>query len=99
MGGGQDPLRGYFLRAPALPSARGGKKIRVGEEDWIPCLVVFGEKERASGTLSVRVREDGSRRELRGEELASLVREKTREMPFRPLPLPVRLSRRPIFVG
>jgi threonyl-tRNA synthetase len=76
-----------------------GKKIRAGEEDWIPYLVVFGEKERASGQLSVRVREDGSQRALRPEALAALIREKTRGMPFRPLPLPVPLSRRPIFVG
>jgi threonyl-tRNA synthetase len=75
------------------------KKIRAGEEDWIPYLVVFGGKERASGNLSVRVREDGSQRELQAEALAGLIREKTRGMPFRPLPLPVRLSRRPIFVG
>jgi threonyl-tRNA synthetase len=78
---------------------RVGKKIRDGEEDWVPYLVVFGEKERGSGQLSVRVREDGSRRELPAEELAGLIREKTRGMPFRPLSLPVRLSRRPIFVG
>ncbi len=76
-----------------------GRKIRAGEEDWIPYLVVFGEKERASGQLSVRVRDDGSRRELSAEELASLIREKTHGMPFRPLPLPVLLSQRPIFVG
>jgi hypothetical protein len=47
----------------------------------------------------VRVRDDGSRRELPAEELADLIREKTRGMPFRPLSLPVLLSRRPIFVG
>ncbi len=76
-----------------------GKKIRAGEEDWIPYLVVYGEKERSSGELSVRVREDGSRGELRAEALAGLIRERTRGMPFRPLPLPVLLSRRPIFVG
>jgi len=47
----------------------------------------------------VRVRNDGSRRELRAEELAALIRAKTRGLPFRPLPLPARLSQRPIFVG
>jgi threonyl-tRNA synthetase len=76
-----------------------GKKIRAGEEDWIPYLVVFGEKERGSAPLSVRVRDDGSRRELRAEELAALIREQTRGLPFRPLALPARLSHRPIFVG
>jgi threonyl-tRNA synthetase len=76
-----------------------GKKIRAGEEDWVPYLVVFGEKERGSGQLSVRVREDGSRRELSVDELADQIREKTRAMPFRPLSLPAQLSRRPIFVG
>jgi threonyl-tRNA synthetase len=61
--------------------------------------VVIGEKERASGQLSVRAREDGSRRGLSAGELASVIREKTQGMPFRPLSLPIQLSRRPIFVG
>jgi threonyl-tRNA synthetase len=78
---------------------RVGKMIRDGEADWIPYLVVVGEKERASGQYSVRVREDGSQRKLCADALAGLIREKTRGMPFRPLPLPVLLSRRPIFVG
>jgi threonyl-tRNA synthetase len=76
-----------------------GRKIRAGEEDWIPYLVVFGEKEQTCGQLSVRAREGGSRRELWVEELGALIREKTRGLPFRPLALPVRLSHRPIFVG
>lgn len=95
-----DQLCGSCVRAEV--DDRGetvGKKIRAGEEDWIPYLVVLGERERASGQLSVRVREDSSRPALDAEALAAVIREKTRGLPFRPLPLPVRLSRHPIFVG
>jgi threonyl-tRNA synthetase len=75
------------------------KMIRDGETDWVPYLVVLGEKERASGRFRVRAREDGSQPEMSAAELASLLRQKTHGMPFRPLPLPPQMSRRPIFVG
>ena len=34
-----------------------GKKIRNAEKEWIPYIVVVGEKEKESGVLTVRVRE------------------------------------------
>ncbi len=76
-----------------------GKRIRLGEQEWAPYLVVLGERERESGTLTVRCREDKSRQEMSLDALISLVREKTRDMPFRPLPLPRLVSRRPGFYG
>ena len=76
-----------------------GKKIRNGEQDWVPYLVVVGEKEQSSGELSVRFREDKSQRGMSVEELVELVRSKKQGMPFRPLPLPRLISRRPIFHG
>ena len=33
------------------------KKIREAEQEWVPYIIVVGEKEIESGTLSVRVRE------------------------------------------
>jgi threonyl-tRNA synthetase len=76
-----------------------GKKVRSGEREWIPYLLVVGDRERSSGMLSVRVRADGSQKEMAPEALAGLVAEQTEGMPFRPLPLPVRLTERPIFCG
>ncbi|MCE5321813.1 hypothetical protein LLG46_00700 [bacterium] len=76
-----------------------GKKIRRSEQDWVPYTVVLGEKEQASGILTVRERSGGGQKILGLEELADSVRVKTQKMPSRPLPMPVLLSRRPIFYG
>ena len=76
-----------------------GKKVRDGETEWIPYLVVFGEREERTRRLSVRVRENAGRTEMSLAELVEMIRYKTRGMPFRPLPLPKRVSKRPIFSG
>jgi threonyl-tRNA synthetase len=76
-----------------------GKKIRNGEHEWIPYLLVVGDREKDSGRLTVRVREDGAQEQMTTEELIGLIHEKTAGMPFRPVPLPMLLSRRPIFFG
>jgi threonyl-tRNA synthetase len=76
-----------------------GRKIRNGEKEWIPYLLVVGERERASGRLSVRCRAERGQREMGLDEFAGLVREQTEGLPFRPLPLPVLVGRRPVFYG
>jgi threonyl-tRNA synthetase len=76
-----------------------GKKIRSGEKEWIPYLLVVGEQEKASGMLAVRSREDGGRREMTFNDFVEAVRSKTHGMPYRPLPLPRLVSRRPVFYG
>ncbi len=76
-----------------------GKKIRNGEKEWIPYLLVVGEKEKYSGQLSVRSREDRSQQTMSVDEFIRFVNEKTAGMPFRPLPLPKLVSRRPVFYG
>jgi len=78
---------------------RVGKKVRHGEQEWAPYLIVYGEKEETSGQIAVRSREDGSHQTMGVEALVALLDEKRAGMPFRPLPLPVRLSRRPSFFG
>jgi threonyl-tRNA synthetase len=74
------------------------KKIRNAEREWIPYIVVIGEKE-LKGKLAVRIRESGTQEELSIEELIQRVREQCKAKPFKPLPLPARLSRRPKFIG
>jgi len=74
------------------------KKIRDAETEWIPYVIVYGERERKSGMLSVRIREEGGGiRRMKPEELIKEVREKTRGKPFKKLPLPKLLSARPSF--
>ena len=76
-----------------------GKKIRNAEMEWVPYIIVIGEKEKKSGKLAVRFRKTSQVRDMTPEELVKEIRNHTKDMPFRKLPLPVELSKRPIFVG
>jgi threonyl-tRNA synthetase len=76
------------------------KKIREAEQEWIPYIVVIGEKEVESGNLSVRDREiRGAQQNLPVESLVEKIKAKTAGMPFKPLPLPKNISSRPSFHG
>jgi threonyl-tRNA synthetase len=76
------------------------KKIREAEQEWVPFIIVVGEKEIESGMLSVRVRElKGQQQNMTAEELIAKVSEKIAGKPFKPLPLPIYLSKRPQFHG
>ena len=76
-----------------------GKKVRDAEEEWIPYLAVVGERERRSGCLAIRSREEGGREEMTLDALIETIRTRAEGMPFRPLPLPKLVSKRPIFCG
>lgn len=76
-----------------------GKKIRNGEREWIPYILVVGQKEIDSGKLMVRIRATREEKEMTFEELVARIREETKGMPYRPIPIPPRVSRRPIFFG
>jgi len=75
------------------------KKIRDAEREWIPYIVVLGEKEKGAEKVPVRVREDGKLHQMSVKELVLEVKGRTRGMPYRPLPLPMSVERRPRFVG
>jgi threonyl-tRNA synthetase len=76
------------------------KKIREAEQEWIPYIIVIGEKEVESGTLSVRDREvRGSQQTMTVDELLTKITGKIAGKPSKPLPLPRNLSRRPQFHG
>ncbi|MEM5804410.1 MAG: threonine--tRNA ligase [Candidatus Aenigmatarchaeota archaeon] len=75
------------------------KKVRDAEQDWVPLIVVVGEKEKESGLLAVRFRESGAVESMRPEDVVKYVKEKTAGYPFRELPFPVLLTKRPIFHG
>ncbi|MCS7098532.1 MAG: threonine--tRNA ligase [Candidatus Methanomethyliaceae archaeon] len=72
------------------------RKIRDAEMEWIPYIIVLGEKEVNSGELSVRIRGEGIfKRTL--DSLISEISEKLSSKPRIPLCLPMLLSMRPKF--
>jgi threonyl-tRNA synthetase len=75
-----------------------GRKIRDAEKEWINMIVVYGEKEKESGMLPVRLR-SGDIKELTVDELKENIENKLSGLPFAGLSLPVHLSKRPIFRG
>lgn len=75
-----------------------GRKIRDAEKEWIPLTVVYGEKEAASGMLPVRERQ-AAQRDMKITELEDHARHLQGGRPTAALPVPVRMTMRPIFHG
>ena len=71
------------------------KRIREAETEWIPFILVIGDKEAESTTLVIRDRRVGTQIESNIEELIESVRKETKDKPFMPLNLPKYLSKRP----
>jgi len=76
-----------------------GKKIRMAEKEWVPYIIVIGEKEKDTGMLSVRDRELGSQISVTAEDLKKKIENSISGFPQRQLPLPFLLSKRPKFRG
>lgn len=75
------------------------KKIMNAEQEWIPYIIVIGEKEVRSNMLTVRIRRSGDKAvEMRLNEFIELVRSEIEGFPFRPLYYSEWLSRRPEIV-
>jgi threonyl-tRNA synthetase len=74
-----------------------GKRIREAEKEWIPFIIVVGEKEESDHSkFMVRVRGKGEIKmspSLLKHEISSAASGR----PFAPLPLPKLMSRRPSF--
>jgi len=75
------------------------KRVREAEMEWVPYIVVVGEKEVESNVLAVRDRKTQKIRKMSLEDLISEIKDSTKNKPFKPLPLPRYLSRRPQFYG
>ena len=74
-----------------------GKKIRNAGGEWAPFVVVIGDRELEGAELTVNVRETGQKVSMGVQELIDVIRLETKGMPFRPLPLPLKLSKRVAF--
>jgi threonyl-tRNA synthetase len=80
-----------------------GKKIRDAGREWIPYVAVIGDEELSSGQLSVTVRSEStpksaSKVKMNSAELKRRLEAETEGMPWKRLPLPVKLSERPKFI-
>ena len=78
------------------------RKIRDAEKEWVPYIVVVGEKERKEKMVSPRVRTSELGEGDRPYTIAqfqSIILEKVKDFPQQKLPLDVRLSKRPKFKG
>jgi len=71
-----------------------GKKIRNAAGDWVPYVIVIGDRELEGGAVTVNVRETNEKIEMGIDELVNRIHEETKGMPFRKLPLPITLGNR-----
>ena len=70
------------------------RKIRDAELEWIPLILVIGEKEVKSNKFQVRIREEKTIKEMSLSEILKWIKNKTKHKPFKPLNLPKRVSKR-----
>lgn len=75
------------------------KRIRDAEMEWVPYIVVVGQKELDSKMLAVRDRRTKELRKMTLDDLVCEIDEITKGMPLKPLPLPKLVSKRPQFYG
>jgi len=75
------------------------KRVREAEMEWIPYIIVAGQKEIESEVLPVRDRKAKQIRKMKLEELISEIKSHIQDKPFKPLPLPKHVSKRPQFYG
>jgi threonyl-tRNA synthetase len=75
------------------------KRVREAEMEWVPYIIVVGQQEVKSEVLPVRDRKAEKIRKIKLEELISEIKDLTKNRPFKPLPLPKHLSKRPQFYG
>ncbi len=75
------------------------KRIREAEMEWVPYIIVVGQREIDSEVFPVRDRKAQEIRKMKLEELANEIKSAIHGKPFKPLPLPKHVSKRPQFYG
>lgn len=71
-----------------------GKKIRDAAKEWIPYIIVIGDRELEGAEFTVNIRRTGAKEILKLGDFISMVKNEVNGMPFRPLTLPMRVSER-----
>ncbi|MDE1842243.1 MAG: threonine--tRNA ligase [Thaumarchaeota archaeon] len=72
-----------------------GKSIRDAETEWIRYIIVIGEKEVNSTTLSIRDRKSKDPQNLSVEDFIASIKEETKDKPFMRINMGRSLSKRP----
>jgi len=71
-----------------------GKKIRNAGKEWVPYTIVIGDNELEKDQFTVNIRETNEKLSMDKDELIARIHNEIKGMPFRKLPLPVKLSKR-----
>ncbi len=74
-----------------------GKRVYEAEISWIPYIATLGPKEARSGKLAVRIRGEKEIRQMSIQTLVKRIKKEVKTYPFRPLPLPIEVSKRPVY--
>jgi threonyl-tRNA synthetase len=93
----------HFIRADIDDREESvSRKIRDAEKEWVPYIVVVGEKERLEKTVSPRIRVPElcqGDKAVTVPQLHNLILERVKDFPQQKLPLSLYLSKRPKFKG
>ncbi len=73
-----------------------GKRIRDAGREWIPYIIVIGEREIKSNTINVRFRRTNDQKIMSVDELVRMIDKEIKDYPRIPQTLPVMISQRPI---
>ncbi len=74
------------------------KRVLEAEQEWIPYIVCIGKRELDKQIFSVRERATGKIKQMKPKEFKKILLKAQGEMPWKPLPLPTLLSKRPKFL-
>lgn len=72
-----------------------GKKIRDAGVEWIPYVIVVGEREASTGTVNVRIRATGVQKSMNVEELIKMLEKELEGYPKIDMAMPIYVSKRP----
>lgn len=93
----------YFIRSDIDDREESvGRKIRDAEKDWVPYIVVVGEKERTEKSFTPRVRTQelgAGDKSYTIQQFHGLLLNQIKDFPQQKLPLSMYLSKRPKFKG
>lgn len=71
-----------------------GKKVRNASKEWIPYTLVIGDNELNSDTFNISVRSSNEKVDMTIDTLINNIKNETKGMPIRKIPLPINLSKR-----
>lgn len=76
-----------------------GRKLVRARQEWVPYVILVGEKEVLEGKFIVNIRAKNKQVEMSKEELENMIKQEIKGMPYRGLAMNKCLSKRPSFCG